>query len=84
MALRALKKDIVDYARNNFCVSLFSHSHDLFPHTLLQQLQRVSWLPPVRVKAEMLQKGCGWIDSRYCVVWGSITSVFINALHSFT
>jgi len=48
----------------------FSHSHDLFPHTLLQQLQRVSWLPPVRVKAEMLQKGCGWIDSRYCVLWG--------------
>lgn len=48
----------------------FSHSHDLFPHTLLQQLQRVSWLPPVRVKAEMLQKGCGWIDSRYCVLRG--------------
>lgn len=65
-------------------VSFLFHSHDLFPHTLLQQLQRVSWLPPVRVKAEMLQKGCGWIDSRYCFVWGSSTSIFINPLDSFT
>lgn len=65
-------------------VSFLFHSHDLFPHTLLQQLQRVSWLPPVRVKAEMLQKGCGWIDNRYCFAWGSSTSIFINALDSFT
>lgn len=52
---------------NNFFMffSLFLFSLDLFLPTLLQQLQRVFWLQPVKVRAEMLPSGCVWIDNRY-------------------